>query len=510
MYNYFFFALLLFGQTGLPAQSPATFDWLAAAKSPGKDQYTLTLLRVGPGGAHVLRWQPEQRDFSGKTTPAYPVLASFHAGGELSDSRPVPDFEPESGQIFRLAVAGGDKALFVGEKPHPDGGYGLFVRVYDLARGTWDGPAKAILHAGDARAPVFGNAWFARSPDGQHTCVYWADGRYGFSYALFDAGFRFVRHGVADWPQGLGRSALRRLFCANDGSLLLQLQTSGSGATALNVPAPPFAWRADGNPVWPAEDVTTLAPFSVVVLCLKDKSQVFDVFYPKIGKKFATSFEFAQKADGPVLCAGFAGDDAPDRAESYFIYQIDPKTMQAAFLQNAPLTPSLRKAFLSDKDAADKKPVPDLRLARLDWTADGRAWLLAERQDGARNPVELGQAALLRLDSTYRITAARPVDKFQRLSSVAQRYTVSVAACPGPKGWWALWNKGNYPSASLMLTDCKSSGEPEVHELAGGGRLVLALLPHTACAYDGKWYFVGESATGDRIGIGVLQRAAKQ
>lgn len=495
---------LLYPAAWLNAQSPAGFSWLDAVKSP-RNQRTLALLRAGPEGFHLLRWQAETKDYTGPATPAYPVLARLNPAGKLLDSRPVPGLEPGSGNTWRFAVSNDSLALFCYETAD---GRAIQIRVFDLVKNDWSGTPDRLFEApgGAASMPV----WFSRSPDGNRCAVYTFDGQTAFSLVSFGPDFQRLSRTRATWPEGLGVTDIRQVFCANTGDVLVQARTSGSGPTAVRPPAPALAWQADGRAVWPAEDVSTLAPFAATVFLLKKDARVFDVYYPQIGKKYATSFEFAQHSDGPVLCAGFAADTRAELVESYFIYQIDPKTGQSEMLQNAALPVSLRRVFQSEKDASDKKPVAHLRLRRLDWAADGRPWLLAERENAERAPIEFNEAALVRLDSTWKITAARGIEKRQRTDLGEGFFTASLAACPVPKGWWALWHQGAYPNARLMLTECKTSGEPVDHELAGGPGLQLALLPHTQYGYGGKWYFVGESAVGDRFGVGVLEKVGKK
>lgn len=502
-----FAALLLAAR--LSAQTPATFEWLDAVKSP-KDQHTLALLRVGPEGFHLLRWQEEQRDYTGKVTPGYPVLARLSPAGEPVSQQPVPGLEPDSGFVFQWAVTSDSVVLFGYEKVNSQKVHLLFIRTFDLVKNTWAGPEIDLFHTNTS----FDKAWFSRSPDGSRTCLYSVD-RKGLSFAVLDGAFQVLRKGWAPWPEGIGNESLvdiQQVFCSNQGAVLLHARSASPGAGMVRAPMRPTAYRADGHGIWPRPDASFwMSPFAAIVLLLKENTDEFDVFYPKIGKKYTSSFEFAQQGQGPVLCAGFASDKGVNYAESYFIYQIDPAATRAEMLQNAELPQSVRRAFPTILNDADKQaPLPSLRLRWLDWAADGRPWMLAEPEE-QHNAIELPEAALLRLDSAWKIATVRRIDKFQEVEPMRDfRYNGSVASFPAGKSWWALWHKGYYPNASLTLTDCKSGGEPVQYELLSGARLVLALLPHTQYGYDGKWYFAGESANGDRFGVGVLKRTGKK
>lgn len=501
-------AVLLCLAARLGAQSPATFEWLDAVKSD-KNQRTLALLRAGPEGFHVLRWQAEVKDYTGASTPAHARLVALSPAGKLLDNRPVPTLGPGETNAFRFAVSNDSLALFAYQTRDSAGRAKFFVRRFDPVQYAWAGDPVFLFGSGEAD---FDNAWFSRSPDGSRCCVYAFRARAGgLSFALFDRDFHLLRKGLAAWPQSIGVTDVQRVFCANSGELLISAHTSGDQGLRMLPPRQVSAYRADGRGVWPApEAVEHLNPFAAVVLLLPADTAVFAVFYPKIGKKYTPSFEFAQQGKGPVLCAGLASDLGDNYSDTYFIYQIEPQSARAEMLQNAPLPSSVRRAFPSaGNDADPKKPLKNVYLRTLDWAADGRPWLLVEHEAGS-DRVEFPEAALLRLDSAWKITGARGIEKFQSVESLHLRFTGSQAVVPAPKGWWALWNKGSYPNGRLMLTDCKATGEPADYELAAGARLVLALLPHTRLEYAGKSYFVGESASGDRFGVGVLEKAGKK
>lgn len=496
----------------LRAQLPAEFEWLDAAKSPDR-QYTMALLRVGPEGYHLLRWQDEVRDYQGKTTPAYPVLVLIDLGGKVKSSQPVPGMEPGSGTVFHWAVSNDSLVLFGYHRF--DQYYQFATRAYDLRRGQWAGDETVRWLSPPEDPEPFARTWFARSPDGSRLAIYWSD-RKLFKFDLLDRSFQTLRKEEVIWPRELNTSAdVPNVFCDNLGNLALYVRISPApGAMNILFPLPPTNYRDDGSSLdLPPGVLMTAAntPLVNAILLFKPGESRPHIFYPGLGKKFVSSLLFSQQGQGPILCAGLSSDQDYDRSEAYFVYQIEPEPVRGTLLQNAALPPALRRACPWCQENNDPKaPLANLWLRQWLWSADGKPWLLAEGASG-QGGIELGDAALMRLDSTWKINSVRRIEKIQEVKTArGYRYSGSVALCPAGKIWWALWQKGSFPNARLMLTDCKSGGDPEAGELIAGPRLTLALLPHTRLGYQGKWYFAGDSADGSRFGIGVLQKVGKK
>lgn len=374
-------------------------------------------------------------------------------------------------------------------------------------------PAVAVFTDPANHAPAFATAWFSRSGDGGHCCIYrsqrLASGAQKVSVTVFDAAFGLEWKHTVELPAQSGPSALQSVLCTNSGTVVLHARLFGAGAIppAAFPDEPPAICRPDGRAVYNKYDaMADLPAYANALFLLTPKDTKMTAFYPKIGKKFTPSFELAEDANGQVLGVGFASDDNNNEAEAYFVYQIDLKTSEGRLLQNAPLPAAVRKAFLSEKAAAKKEPVEGLAVRRLNWAADGKPWLLAERENFEQPPGRIEEAALLRLDSTFRITAARKIEKYQHLPGGDAQNFASVAACAAPKGaWWLLWNQGNWPDTKLILSECRPSGNPVDHQIGLSSRSNVALLPQTMLRRNEAWYFVGESEYHERIRIGRLK-----
>ena len=489
---------------------PAEIEWLPVIKT-AKDQRTLALLNAGPGGFQMLRWQERRTDAAGNITPAMPLLTVLTPGGERLHDEPLPGFA-DGFSVFRFAVANDSVLLTVYEAPG-DGGQTLYARRLNLDTRKWSAAPAPVFTDPSGRTPSFGTAWFSRSADGSHWCFYHshrlATGARQVSVAVFDAAFRLVWKRDTELPTQSGPTALQSVYCANDGAVVLHIRVFDAGVIPPGAfsAEPPAAYQPDGRPKYRRYDTATELPAHADALFLLTKENAeMSTFYPKIGKKFTPSFDLAETGDGQVYWAGFTSDKSNAQVEGYFVYAIDLKTRQGQLLQNTALPATVRKAFLSEKAAAKKEPVEGLALRSLQWAGDGKAWMLAERENFDQYPGQIREAALFRLDSAFRITAARKIEKYQNLPAGDAQNFASVAACSAPKGaWWLLWNQGSWPDTKLMLTECRPSAKPVDHQLELSSRSNVALLPQTMLQRNGAWYFVGESEYHERIRIGVLK-----
>lgn len=500
----------LLGNSFYLQAQPAEVEWLAVVRS-AKDQRTLALLNAGPGGFHLLRWQERRTDASGIIQPAMPLLTVLTPGGERLHDEPLPGFA-EGGLTFRFAFSN-DSALMVLYEAPGGSGQTLYARRLNLHNRKWSGAPVAVFNDLSGKSPAFATAWFSRSADGSHWCCYRAhrlpSGAWQLSVAVFDAGFDIVWKRETELPAQSGPLAPRSVFCTNNGAVLAhaRVYSADKVSPAAFSTEPPGVYRPDGRPPYRRYDLDAELPAYADALFLlsKDDTEI-GAYYPATGKKFTPSFELAEAGDARVYCAGFGSDESNTMAASYFVYAIDLKTRKGEMLQNAPLPVSVRKLFMSEKAAAKKMPVEDLGMRGLLWGADGKAWMLAERENFAQHPNQVKEAALFRLDSTFRIASARKIEKYQNLPAGDAQNFASVAVCAAPKGaWWLLWNQGSWPDARLMLTECRPTGNPEEFQLALSSRTNVALLPQTLLRKGDKWYFVGESEYHERIRIGVLK-----
>lgn len=489
--------------------------WLPIVKT-AKDQHTIQLLHAGPDGFYLLRWQDRRTDIDGRITPAMPLLTVLSPAGEKMHDDPLPGFAGGE-MVFRFAVSNGPHLLVAYEAPDALGRQALFVNRLDLAARQWAHAPEAVFHDLSGRAPAFSTAWYGRSADGRRVAIYLVRGGRTptASVAVFDTeAFKLLWSRETELPSSSGLTIPGRVMCTDSGAVLIQagLTDAGKGLAGTSYNDPPSVYRSDGRPMFRAREWTDEAPAGSNALYLLQAGDAeIAAFYPAIGKKFTPSVELAEDSRGQLYAVGFTGNSGKGSADGYFVYAIDPRSKQASLLQNAPLPASVRQVFLNKKSASEKAPVENLGLRWLDWGADGRPWILAEQADLDVPPGRVEVAALLRLDSTYRITAARKIEKYQRLSTGDAQNFASLAACAMPKGgWWFLWNQGNWPEAKLLLTECRNNGEPEEFMLSASSQSNVALLPQTLFRQGDAWYFVGESEYHERFRIGVLRAAGKK
>lgn len=489
---------------------PATIKWFPQVRT-AKDQRTLLLLNAGNQGFHLLRWQNSRTDAEGTKTPAMPLLTVLTPGGERLHDEPLPGFE-DGTKDFRFVLATDTVLLVVYEAPNSTGTQSLFTRRLNLENRKWSAAPQVLFSDLSNRAPAFANTWFNRSPDERRSCVYHMTGGTTprIAIALLDENLQLLWQRSVNLPEASGARAMRQVFCSNSGAVLVHYQIFNPGARMLGQPyeAPPTVFGANGqaffrNTEWAVE----AEPYSDAVLLLNAEQDAPADFYPQLGKKFTPSFEISEGPDGRFYCAGFYSNESTDNAEGYFIYAIDPEKPEGTIVKQAPFPSVLRKVYLSKKSAANKESVDGLMLRWLRWTADGRPWILAEQQNFNMSPGRIETATLLRMDSTFRISTVREVEKYQRTQTGDPQNFASLAAVADAKnGWWLLWNQGNWPNAKLLLTECGSRGTPVDHVVDNTARSNVSLLPQTLLRRGNTWFFVGESEYHERIRIGMLEK----
>jgi hypothetical protein len=503
------FSLLLLVLTAVLAVSPkaqntsqTSLEWLAGVKTP-RNTRTLALWRAGADGFQLLRLRQEAE------APAVPLLTLLGPDGRLKGEAPLPGFEPENEWVFRLAVASDSLALIGYEAALPGGGFGLFARRFNLLTGAWTSPAQLVASAPSANRPAFANAWFRRSADGESSCLYHLPAgppRPQADLAVFDRRFDLRWQRTLSLPPQKGAVAVRDLLCTAGGAVVLEAQVA-EGSIPAFAPAPPAAYWPDGPALYDPQNAwREMPPHHNVLFLVAGPTEEVASFYPATGGKFTPALSLTEHDGRQVYCSGFYSGLDNRRVEGYFVYAIDLTTRQASLLQKAPFPSSVRKALLSERAAQDKEPLPGLALRWMKWAADGKAWMLAERETFAPDPAGLQEALLFRLDSTFRINSVRKIEKSQQPGARRDHLFNSLAAYAGEKsGWWLCRNEGNYPHNRFVLTECRA-GEPKEYELAHGPALDVAFLPNTLLRQDKRWYFVGESEAGEKLRIGYLER----
>ena len=503
---------VIFLLTGLSGQAqPAAVKWFPRVKTK-KDQRTLQLLSAGKDGFSLIRWQESRTDQSGNRTPALPLLTILTPSGERLHDEPLPGFE-QGVQLYRFATANDSVVLVAYESPNTAGTQSLFVRRFNLQSRKWSALPQAVFTNLTSQSPAFSNTWFSRTTDDHYFCIYnLVRGKTKkLDLAMFDQSLRLVWQRQVELPLSAGRVLLRQVRCTKEGGVLVHCQVFDPKSKAPGRPleSTPSVFRSDGTAAYQRSAWAAAAPpHSNAVFLIPGASGELADFYPKLGKNYTPSFEMAEGPDGRFYCAGFYGKTANEQVDGYFIYRIDPTTNTGEVVKAAGLPKSLRAAFMREKAAARREPVSGLSMRWIDWTADGRPWILAERQNFEVPPGRLETAVLLRLDTTYRIVNTRKVEKYQRFKAGDPQGFASVAACQaGEKDWWLLWNKGSWPQAQLMLSEFRSRGTPKDYSVDSSSRSNVSLLPQTLLKRGDSWYFVGESEYHERIRIGRLQPA---
>ncbi|MCC6462021.1 MAG: hypothetical protein IT260_16220 [Saprospiraceae bacterium] len=495
-------------ENSLPAQ-PADIHWLSTVKTP-KDQRTLLLLNAGPEGFQLLRWQDRRVDVSGNVTPAMPLLTILTPAGERLHEEPLPGFA--DGQLlFRFAIASDSLLLVAYEAPDAIGRPTLYLNRLNVSQRQWVGAPQVVFTDHSGRAPAFASAWFNAAADGRHFCIYQSESGQSprISVAVFNRSGRLEWQRAAVLPPQSGWVTLRRVLCTGRGDVVVHARifTAGGSKKDLGIELPPTAYRLDGRPMLRSEEwATELPPYANALFVVVKEVAELGAYYLDPGEKYTPALELAEDPQGRIWAAGLTHPSDNTQADGYFVYALDPGTRQGQMLQNAALPASVRKAFSSKKNASGKEPIAGVDLCWMDWAADGKPWLLLEQYNAQVPPGRVETAALLRLDSTYRITAARRVEKYQRLQGGDPQNYASIAPCRAPKGgWWLLWNQGHWPETKLMLTECRPGGEPEDFVLTTAAQSNVTMLPQTLLYRDGKWYFAGESEYHERIRIGVVE-----
>lgn len=504
--------LLLYALLGFPwavFSQTLAFDFLETVKCP-KNTRTAALLEAGEDGYKILRLQQPNPDEQGSAQAEIPWMVTLSADGSLVSSKALPGFgaADQFSLRWKWSIAAGAAMLVIYEKRDAKPKHRLFVRRYHLQKGDWDGPEAELFEA--AGGLLTGDGYRV-APNGEYTCVYAfsadPNGPTRMWAAVFDRTLTPLWQKNISWAPKNNLAIPQQVFCTNEGELAVHahafLQSSKGGLQAQPVRSP--AWWPDGKAVLPETWGSANDRAHSHAICLFGQETAEpDWYYPAIGKDFTSAVVLSQDTGNQLYCAGFAGEQ-PQTAERYFIYNIDLKTKAGKMLQNAPLSPGLRKAFLSEKAAADKAPIEGLNLLQMEWTADGAAWLLAEQTLENGESHLLKDAVLMRLDSVWKMVGVRKMEKSSRHTNGATQFFGAIAPIRAPKGGWYLCgNSGNWPQTKVVLAECKRSGQAIVYDIADCHEEGATLLPHTLYVGDGKWYFVAESEYREMFRIAEL------
>lgn len=303
----------------------------------------------------------------------------------------------------------------------------------------------------------------------------------------------------------------RQVFCSSEGSIFIHAHVFSVGAKVSIAPpknVKSLLWP-NGKAIYQDdyEPVGTCPSITNAVFMMDKNSAVWNSFFMKSVTKYTRSFEMAEDSLHQVICAGLGGDESLDEIDTYFFYSIDPNKKSAEMLKTAKIPVGFRKAFMKESAAEQKKPVDRAFIRSLSWGQDGKPWMLVEKESFSSDFSFVEEAALVKIDSTWKIASTIPVEKSHKIKPDDPGSMGTVVACSQSKGsWWLLWNDGVGPGAEMMLTPAKGK---ESFSVATANQAGVTFLPHTLLPYKTSWYFVGESEDRKGYRIGKLSKVKK-
>jgi hypothetical protein len=500
-----FCALLL---TATVWSQPTTVEWLKK-NNTAKSIHTLQLLEAGPEGFLLLREKVE----SGKNN--IPWWTQLNAEGGETYDQALPGFENMPKMAFQFAVKGNGQILVFADRQTDDNQYQSVTRTFSFANKNWPEPETPFFTPLTPAQHTNSTTGFRMSPDGQNTCIFRIvrekEGQTLFA-AVFDSNLKMRWKTTLPVPKQEGITDVQQVFCSNAGQVFVHARQYSAGAQMAFVRQEnihPLYWP-DGQPIFRNEPVSSgqAAVFSNQVMVIKEGAKKPDTYFIETITKYTTSFEMGEDPQHHIICAGMGGDESPDKADQYFIYSIDPVAIKGGIVKKGALPAVFRKAFMNESAAEQKKPVEDVFIRRVKFTPDGKAWLLAETETVNEGTGQLGPAALVKLDSTFRISGAIPIEKYNKVKAGERRCFSTVATCLSDKGnWWMLWQQGNWADIHLMLTPAKGKEDFDLTDAAHAG---VAMLMNTVTANGSEWYWVGESEDGRLYRIGKMVKKTKK
>jgi hypothetical protein len=503
------------------AQTPE-LHWLKDNKNPKGEQYsTKALLRAGPEGFYLLQTGggplTSSNDF-GRMTPQVHYLAVLSPTGDLIRRERLPEFSEAEYINLGCLVSGDSLLLAVYGPPGAAPGAALQARVLNILTGRWLGP-PTVLATCDGGFPT---VWFARSPNGSHICVFAQHGSASaaeIGFYMFNARFELLWQRRLKTPEKVGGIQQDYVYCTNRGQAVMVGRAYAQARWTIALRPAPVVYNGtgsasdDGLPMLRSRD----RDYYPAIALVSGESAESTWFYADTRQKSVVSSRLVENAAGELWYIALLGGDDPAVPASYLTCSLDPAARQWKLLQRGALSDQLSPAALAPRREADWR----VSLREISWPATGPVTALveAEHYNEERRELSFGHLALLRFDSTGRLKTVKAIEKSQTFQYTkgkaageeAGAWTAplpgargSVAACPQQRGgWWLLWNKGDWPNSELWFADARKV-KPEPELLAKNSGLVLSMLPHTLLQYDKKWWFAGESPSGDRFGVGYV------
>lgn len=501
-------ALLVAALSTLHTQ-PTEVEWMKK-NSSSKAFRVVSLLKAGPEGFMLLRVKSEPG------RPEIPYLTQLDATGGTLHNDPLPGFENHPNHSFLFALeANGNVLVFYAQSDPAAGTQRICSRSFDARQRNWAGTEQEVFKAVIQSTSSGLATGFRVSTDGKHTGIYRMsaeNGIYRADIAVLDADLKLVWQRNVTLPKQEGSTMPLHFFCTNNGEMLIHgRQYSGGAALTLwQSDRLSLAYHANGHPVYHNEVVVgDNAPTgSNVVFLIRPSSPEPQVFFPEMAVKHTASFEFGEDSAGNILCIGFGSDEQAGATEKYFVYKIDPVKLKGETLKINKISQNFRGAFMSENAASKKRQVEDVAIRCVKIAPDGLAWILAEQEINSGISSRIGPAALVKLDSTFRMSTTVAVDKNMNLKSGELRCFAPIAFCPAEKGgWWMFWHETNWPEMRLMLTPSKGK---ESFELSTASRNETAMLTNTLRESGGNWYFVAENEDGKVFRIGKISGKKKK
>ena len=484
---------------------PVTVEWLSK-NTCDKEMQTLAFLSTDAQNSYLLR---------GKALPGFPgawqpYIASLDQTGKERSCNLIAGFGAD--MIFQRTVVQGNMLYILSSDKREN----WVVRQYDFKQESWVGEAVSLGKARVKTTSYLSDCFFGlqQSEDGSKTCAYLICAEAGVwqtNVLVFDDQFKTAWSAHFPLPKQEGGQLPQQLICSNAGDVFLRTFTLGTGAqfrATESAGAQGVQWR-DGAPVYHHVQFPEggLNQASNAIFMMGEKEKEWTAFYPKQIFKYTASFDMSEDPGGNIIAMGLGGNDAFDKIDAYFFYQIDAKSKKGEILNSANVPVSFRKAFMDERAASQKKPAENIVIGKMNWNTAGNLWVLAEQAvlSGANARVE--NAALLRIDSTWRINRATPVEKFHSidLSRTGSKATV-VVCVSNNAGWWMFWNKGSSRYVELMLTPDKGK---ERFVLSSSNESGVIFQPHTFYRTGNDTFFVGESSDGRIYRLGRLTKEKK-
>lgn len=500
--------LLFWGIPGLQSQV-AEVEWLKKNTS-NKSFRTVSLLSAGPSGFTILRAKTEPGQ------PEIPYITQMDPTGGMLHNDPLPGFENNPKLSFRFALeSAGNLLVCYAQTDATAGTQRICIRTFDTRQRKWAGAEQDIF------SPVSQNAsngiaiGFRVSEHGNYTGIYRMsaeNGIYQADIAVFDAGLKLAWQKKVALPKQEGSTVPVQFFCSDKGDMFIHARQYSGGAsiTLRRGNQLSMACHANGHPVYQNEiSAEGDAPAgSNVVFLVKSSSTEPHVFFPEMAVKYTASFEFGEDNAGKIICVGIGSDEQPGETEKYYVYQIDPAVLKGETLKINKISQNFRGAFMNENAASKKRPVEDIVIRNIKITPDGLTWVLAEQEINTGTSARIGPAALVKLDSTYRMGATVVIDKNMNLKNGELRCFAPAAICPADKtGWWMFWHETNWPEMRLMLTPSKGK---ESFELSTASRNETAMLTNTLRQWGSNWYFVAENEDGKVFRLGKISGVKKK